>query len=672
MKKICVVYRNRENPAAIAWLDSCLKRVYEGYIDIEDCFMDELEEGTRLTADAFLVINNSLLPKLRCHTASLKNVVIMTRSIRKDYLPAILAIPGGTDVLLVNDTLQSSKEMVLMFYELGIGHLNLIPYDRSREPEGIYHNLHYAITPNEPQLLPSYIEHVLNTEYREIGFDSMVQLMDILNLHNARVTYNLIHYISNIIEPMQYYRASYFSSFLKERMLDEYVYDSSDVLLGLDADDRIIYCNHRAQELFAIDSAGFAHLAIQLPAPLLHLIHTEHDLFQELVTLEDKNFVVNKTAVLLGEERLGYLVTLQDEAALQTTETSLTKYIRKKGLYAKHVFGDIQHISESMDRCIKMAKKAALTDCTIFIGGESGTGKELMAQAIHNYSERKNMPFVAVNCAALSDSLLESELFGYEEGAFTGASKKGKLGYFEQANHGTVFLDEIGDISPRFQQGLLRVLQERQIMKLGSDKIVDIDVRIISATNQDLRMAVQEGRFRSDLYYRLTTIGITLPPLRDRQEDIPILFRSFMGKDAVRLTGEDMDAILHYEWRGNVRELENCALYYKTLGELPPDIFTDHHNKIQCRWLTEEQSDIESACLILIEERGAPNHGVGRTELLQVLRTQGWDISDVYLRSVLATLTGQGLIMVGKGRQGTRITSMGRRRLKQIKHQIHK
>ena len=198
MKKICVVYRNRRNTAAIAWLDNCLKRVYEDYVDVEDCFMDELTDEEHLSADAFLVISSSLLPKLRRHTASLKNVVTMTRSVKKEYLPAILAIPTGTDVLLVNDTMQSSEEMVLMFYELGIGHLNLIPYDKDREREGIYRGLRYAITPNEPQMLPPYIEHVINTEYREIGFDSMVQLMDVLDMNNARVTYNLIKYISNI------------------------------------------------------------------------------------------------------------------------------------------------------------------------------------------------------------------------------------------------------------------------------------------------------------------------------------------------------------------------------------------------------------------------------------------------------------------------------------------
>ncbi len=662
MKKICVVYRNRQNPAAIAWLDNCLKRVYEDYVNIEDCFMDELEDETRLSADAFLVISSSLLPKLRRHTASLKNVVTMTRSVKKEYLPAILAIPTGTDVLLVNDTVQSSKEMALMFYELGIGHLNLIPYDKDREQEGLYRGLRYAITPNEPQMLPPYIEHVINTEYREIGFDSMVHLMEVLDLNNARVTYNLIKYISDIVEPMQHYRTSYFNNFLKERVLNEYVYDSPGAVLALDADDRIVYGNHRAQILFGTDSTGFVRLGVQLPAPLLQLIHTEQDIAQYPLTLEEKDFILDKTAVVLGEERIGCLVTLQDEIVLKRIETLFNKRLREKGLYAKHVFGDIQHVSESMSRCIQMAKKAAVTDYTILIGGESGTGKELLAQAIHNYSNRKNMPFIAVNCAAISESLLESELFGYEEGAFTGASKKGKLGYFEQANRGTIFLDEIGDISPRLQQGLLRVLQERQVMKIGSDRIVDVDVRIIVATNRDLLKAVQEGRFRGDLYYRLNAIAITLPPLRERREDIPVLFRAFMGKDAARLTGADMDAILRYDWSGNVRELENCALYYKTLGELPQQVMGSRAAAAP-HPAAGLQQNVEMQVLALIAQRQAPNHGVGRTELMQGLSAQGVRASDVYLRKLLAALGEQGLVEIGKGRQGTRLTEDGRRAL---------
>lgn len=658
MKKICVVYRNRRNPTAIAWLDSCLKRVYEDYVEVEDCFMDELVDGVQLAADAFLVISSSLLPKLRRHTETLKNVVPMTRSIKKEYLPAILAIPTGMDVLLVNDTLQSSEEMVLMFYELGIGHLNLIPYDKAREEEGAYRDLRYAITPNEPQMMPPYIEHVINTEYREIGFDSMVQLMDVLSLNNARVTYNLIKYISNIIEPMQGYRASYFSSFLKERMLNEYVYDSAAAVLAADAEERVVYCNRRAQELFALDSSSSTYLERCLPPPLLELIRTERDVSQHLLSFGGVDYLVDKTALLLGEETLGFLITLQDEIVLKSIETSFNKHLREKGLYARHYFRDIHHISESMNRCIGMAQKAAVTDYTILIGGESGTGKELLAQAIHNYSERKSMPFIAVNCAAISESLLESELFGYEEGAFTGARKKGKLGYFEQANRGTIFLDEIGDISPRLQQGLLRVLQERQIMKVGSDKIVDIDVRIIAATNRDLFRAVQEGHFRKDLYYRLNAIAITLPPLRERREDIPLLFRSFMGKFDARLTNAEREAILHYDWPGNVRELENCALYYKTLGELPRQLFS-HPADTPAQ--PEKPRDIAHTLLALIASVQAPNHGAGRSELLHRLRAQGLEVSDGYLRSCLHELEDAGLVVIGRGRRGTSLTALGQK-----------
>ena len=201
-------------------------------------------------------------------------------------------------------------------------------------------------------------------------------------------------------------------------------------------------------------------------------------------------------------------------------------------------------------------------------------------------------------------------------------------------------------------------------MKVGSDKIVDVDVRIIAATNRDLRKAVQEGRFRADLYYRLNAIAITLPPLRERKEDISILFRSFMGKDAVRLTGTDMDAILRYDWPGNVRELENCALYYKTLGELPQQVTGRCETDVP-RPAARTQQNVEIQVLALIAQRQAPNHGVGRTELMQALSAQGVKASDVYLRRLLAALGEQGLVEVGKGRQGTRLTAEGLRKLEE-------
>lgn len=198
---------------------------------------------------------------------------------------------------------------------------------------------------------------------------------------------------------------------------------------------------------------------------------------------------------------------------------------------------------------------------TVLIYGESGTGKELFAQSIHNASPRKRKPFVAVNCAALPENLLESELFGYEAGAFTGANAKGKIGLFEQANHGTIFLDEIGDVTPKLQARLLRTIQEKQIMRIGSDRIIDIDVRLITATNKDLMLEVQEGHFRSDLFYRLNVLPIRIPPLRARMQDVIPLLHHFLGDKYNDLTPQEIDHLTTYQWPGNVREVENfCTI----------------------------------------------------------------------------------------------------------------
>lgn len=315
-----------------------------------------------------------------------------------------------------------------------------------------------------------------------------------------------------------------------------------------------------------------------------------------------------------------------------------------------------------MEETVNLARRAAVTEYTILICGESGTGKELFAQSIHNYSQRKDMPFIGVNCAAIPESLLESELFGYVEGAFTGASRKGKIGYFEQANHGTIFLDEIGDISPNLQARLLRVLQEKQIMRIGSDRIIDVDVRIIAATNRDLIKAVENGEFRRDLYYRLNALQIVIPPLRERSEDILLLLNEFMGSDYLKVSEEDRRVLQNYVWPGNVRELENCALYFKTLGKLPkqfsaaapPDAAEkDGHSD------EEIQRELAEAVLDILFRKNALGHGTGRMAVLDILRKEGYDVSDLQLRSILTDLRDKDMIKIGKGRQGMKLTDSG-------------
>jgi formate hydrogenlyase transcriptional activator len=226
-------------------------------------------------------------------------------------------------------------------------------------------------------------------------------------------------------------------------------------------------------------------------------------------------------------------------------------------------FGEIVAVSAALREVLKKVETVAPTDATVLIGGETGTGKELIARALHDLSPRRARTFVKLNCAAIPTGLLESELFGHEKGAFTGAIAQ-KVGRFELAHHGTLFLDEVGDIPPELQPKLLRVLQEQEFERLGSTKTIKVDVRLVAATNHDLAKMVAEGRFRSDLYYRLNVFPVTLPPLRERPDAIPSLVRHFtqqfarrMGRRIEEIPAAVMDALVRYPWPGNVRELQN-------------------------------------------------------------------------------------------------------------------
>jgi two-component system response regulator GlrR len=260
-------------------------------------------------------------------------------------------------------------------------------------------------------------------------------------------------------------------------------------------------------------------------------------------------------------------LTLQVERALESKRLA-SEIDRLKGLLTeRYDFKNIVARSEAMQNVLEAVSRIAKTDSTVFVRGESGTGKELIARAIHLASNRKDKPFVAINCAALPETLLESELFGHEKGSFTGAVRTSK-GLFVQAHGGSMFLDEIGDMPLAIQAKVLRVLQERQFHPVGSEQSVDADVRVIVATNKNLEENVKQGSFREDLYYRIHVIPITLPPLRDRREDIPVLVDHFlkkyceqMNKKITGLTLPAMQRLMFHDWPGNVRELENTIEY---------------------------------------------------------------------------------------------------------------
>jgi len=278
-----------------------------------------------------------------------------------------------------------------------------------------------------------------------------------------------------------------------------------------------------------------------------------------------KDVIIDAAPILVNGELRGSVGVIHDLTEIKrlTSELNEAKQIIRK-LEAKYTFDDIIGSDEKLVNAIEKAKIAATTPATVILRGESGTGKELFAHAIHNASNRKHSQFVRVNCAAISESILESELFGYDEGAFTGALKGGKKGLFERADEGTIFLDEIGEIKMSTQAKLLRVLQEKEIVRVGGTKPIAINVRVLAATNLDLERAVKEGTFREDLYYRLNVIPIRIPSLREHKKDIYELTRHFIrkynqeyGRCVTDISKEALEILMEYDWPGNVRELEN-------------------------------------------------------------------------------------------------------------------
>ena len=359
-----------------------------------------------------------------------------------------------------------------------------------------------------------------------------------------------------------------------------------------------------------------------------------------------------------GTAQKGAYVVLKPAA--ETPAAAGYHEIARRGHTTKYNFSDICGSSPQIRQTVELAKKMARTDSSVLITGESGTGKELFAHAIHNNSQRAEAPFVAINCAALPETLLESELFGYEEGAFTGAKKGGKPGLFELANTGSIFLDEIEGMAPATQLKLLRVIQEREIIRVGGEKVIPIDVRIISASNEDLMPLIESGRFRRDLFYRVGTLPLELPPLRERKRDIPLLLEVF--KSALHLTflltEEAKEALLRYEWPGNIRELRNCVEYLGCQNlpviepeHLPPMI--RHRNRMQPSPLLGEAELQE----LLLRQLSAGSRG--RKQLRELLQREGYTVTEPQLRRALERMKARGWVSSGAGRGGSRLTPLG-------------
>ena len=331
-----------------------------------------------------------------------------------------------------------------------------------------------------------------------------------------------------------------------------------EAVIAVTPGDKVSFFNRHAKRLCATD-------AISAPdfATVLTLFASDEK--EKITTINGNSVIARSIPLEFNNAIRGKVVTLHEVTRIQASESKIRSSFYQKGLYARYEFKDLIGDSAVMAQLTARAKTYAGHDSNLLIYGETGTGKEVFAQSIHNHSKRVNGPFVSINIASIPPTLLESELFGYVEGAFTGARKGGKPGLFELAHHGTLFLDEIGELAPEIQNRLLRVLQEREIMRIGDDKIIPVDVRIISATNRDLYQQTLAGTFRQDLFYRIHVVGLRIPPLRTRVEDIPQIFEHYLQRFAAKtgrrasLTPAAREMLKTYNWLGNIRQLRNIA-----------------------------------------------------------------------------------------------------------------
>ena len=519
----------------------------------------------RIKADFAIFTSRLAYQKTHTHLSDGLPYMISRRSINYHEVDKLFELPAGTNVLLVNDCIQSANDTISLLQTLGIDHLNYYAYAPGMDDPKM---AKVAVTPGESRFVPPSIEKIVDIKTRLLDITSLVEMLSRIGL------------------------LTYYADFLSA----QYVRD--------------------------------------------------------IIQLIDKNQRYKNRAAQLEQE----LCRLEASRSQKTSDVNLQ---------AVYHFDDIIGSAPALQSAIHIAKRFADSDSTVLIQAQSGTGKELMAQSIHNASERADGPFVAVNFAAITETLLDSELFGYVEGAFTGASRHGAIGLFEQANHGTIFLDEIGDASLSFQVKLLRVLQEREIRRVGSTVPIHIDVRIIAATNQDLKVLIRQGRFREDLYYRLNVLPLTLPPLAERKEDISVLVAAFlksffldMGASEMRDWIKEILPVFHqYSWPGNIRELQNVVEYLANVcdGRPRPDdlpsSFTATIASMRNRQGGETAGEnLKKAVLQELAIAARIGKHLGRRSLARNL-----DVPESQIRHICQDLVKEGEITLKSGRGGIQL-----------------
>ena len=599
-------------------------------------------------------------------------------TLRWDVVHRLQALPAGKKVLFVNLSDKMCREAVTRLNQLGVNQLDFDLYHPGA-PEPDMSQYDFVITPQETRYVPAGAREIIDIGQRVCDSSTMIEAALRLGFEELLETPEFEQYQRDVAANTYSFDRVFARGLRLESQFEILMEILDEGIVGVNERGEVFASNHKLEEITGIPGAR----ALQRPAaevypfvPFARCLAERAPQPAQVVSANGVNMNVAVAPVLRGGACIGAFATVQRFSDAENRQNELRSQLLHKGYRAKYTFDDVVGQSPAIRRCITILKKMSLTQLPVLLIGETGTGKELFAHAVHNASPRANGPFVAINCAAMPENLLESELFGYEEGAFTGARKGGKPGLFEFAHKGTLFLDEVEGMSTALQCKLLRVLQEREIMRVGGNRIVSVDVRIVAATNENLDKMVEEGTFRRDLYYRLNTLPVLIPPLREREGDLLLLidhFRKGIGA-SFTLSPELERLLLTHQWRGNIRELRNVVEYFSYTGspvvgpeELPP---TFHYLPAglpeaggagaQPPRLADCPQEDERFVLCRLYQADREGRSLGRDAILAAAKAAGLPCSQQEVRRILSALDQAGLARVSRGRGGTRLTPAGR------------
>jgi len=655
-----------------------IKSLFSDKITIKTYTLEDLDNygDSEIKSDVLLFPSYHLYKQIKSKVNKNTELLFAHRTISKSGLDTIFKLDEGSEVVLIDESPEMAEQIISIIYQLGARHIELNSFWTSNADD-----FDKFIILGQSDYTPKADKEIINIGNSLLDINSIIDIgmkFDLLSLLDRQ----------DVVRSYKEIRTANFG-FLKilgltnsrESQLDILMQNIDAGVIGVNNDGNIFLYNENAKEIVNKEQV-LNKKGIELfpEIPFDYTIANLKPVEEKIIKINGYDVVVSVNPLLHSRKMYGAVAIIRRYSDLEKKEYMLRKKLIGKGYTAKYNFDDIFGESDSITETKNIAKRMSKSNSSILITGETGTGKELFAQAIHNNSLRKEFQFVPVNCGAFPESLLESELFGYEEGAFTGARKGGKPGLFELAHNGTLFLDEITEMPMSLQVKLLRVLQEREVVRLGGDRIIDVDIRIIAATNKNIKEMVENAEFREDLYYRLNVLPLKIPPLRSRREDIlglvDYLKKSF--KSDFVLTDKAKEFLVNYSWKGNVRELRNCVEYLVNLGlkiveekDIPVDYsvkafdnkLVSTEQNIIYEFLEQAGNNLKKYIFVLEELMigGKNNQRLGRRTLSEIAKSKGIFISEQEIRTILLNLEKYKMAEIYKGRSGTVITEFGKK-----------